>query len=837
MSQTVSIPDQPKKRRYWSGCRYLLILLAGFCGTFLSSTFLFAEEFTKPSEEQLRFFESKIRPLLLDSCVDCHSADLAESDLRLDTFSGMIKGGKAGPSVVPGKPKSSLLITAIGYQDATLQMPPENKLSDQQIADLTRWVEMGAPHPESNGEMVPEAATGIDLEQGRQHWAYRSVERPEIPEVKNQSWVTNPIDAFVLNKLEEEELTPATPTDKRTLIRRATFDLTGLPPTPEEISSFLNDDSPEAFARVIDRLLESPHYGERWGRHWLDVVRYADSNGLDENVAHGNAWKYRDYVVNAFNKDKPYDQFLTEQLAGDLLDSGDDHSLRHERLTATGFLSLGPKVLAEVDKVKMEMDIIDEQIDTIGRSLMGVTMGCARCHDHKFDPIGTSDYYALAGIFKSTHIMESFKTVARWNENRLTTPELDQRVKAHSQKVADKKKEIEKLLSTAKAELQQRLGPDKKLPTKPETELTPAEKEKLKQLRAEQKQLGDQAPVIPTAMGVKEGKPQHLPVHIRGSHLTLGETIQRGFPELLAGDAPFTIPDDQSGRLQFAQWLTRPDHPLTTRVMVNRIWRWHFGEGIVSTPDNFGLQGEPPSNQPLLDWLALAFQERGYSLKEIHRLIMLSSTYRMSSRYDEQNASIDPENKYFWRANIKRLEAESIRDALLAVSGNLDPEFGGNLLNVKNRAFVFNHESKENVDYNFSRRSIYLPVIRNHLHPVFQLFDYSDASVINGNRQTSTVATQALYLMNAPFMDEQTKGLAKRIRQERSPFEDRLELLYETCYGRLPTKLEADRAVLFLDQIDQSLTQKVNDPAKREQTSWEALCQAILSSHEFCYLR
>jgi len=792
-----------------------------------------AEEKTAPTAEEIRFFETKIRPILVESCVDCHGADLAESDLRLDTLEGMLTGGKAGPVFIPGKTRSSLLITAIGYQDGTLQMPPDEKLSKTAIADLTRWVEMGAPHPDSGKIAHKTDQHAIDLNKAREHWAYRPYEKPEIPDLPDTKQIANPIDAFVLADLNEHGLKPVPPANKRTLIRRATFDLTGLPPTPEEISAFLNDDSNTAFAKVVERLLNSPHYGERWGRHWLDIIRYADSNGLDENVAHGNAWKYRDYVINAFNNDKPYDQFLTEQLAGDLLDSSGQFELENERLIATGFLSLGPKVLAEVDSAKMEMDIIDEQLDTIGRSLMGITMGCARCHDHKFDPIGNKDYYALAGIFKSTRTMESYKIVARWNENIIASPQEKARKAAHDKLVEQKNKQINDLTKKAKEVLQLRLGNDKKLPAKPEAQFTAQEKQDLKTLRDELKKLQEKAPVMQTAMGVSEGEPQHVPIHIRGSHLTLGESVKRGFPAVLQASAPYSIPEDQSGRLQFAQWLTRPDHPLTARVMVNRIWRWHFGEGIVTTPDNFGLQGSPPSNPLLLDWLAACFVEHGFSVKEMHRLIMLSNTYQRSSQYHETNAQHDPNNQYLWRFNVKRLEVESIRDALLAVSGNLDTEMGGNLLNVKNREFVFNHESKENVDYNFNRRSIYLPVIRNHLHPMFQLFDYSDASVINGNRQTSTLATQALYMMNSPFIDEQTTALTKLVLKQRTDSNDRIQLLYEKCFGRLPTELEVQQASIFLQRFE-----KIEPTTENSvQAAWESFCHALLASHEFSYIR
>ena len=621
--------------------RTLLTVLLTFCSAGVISAAETAEsKNAEPSAEQIRFFENKIRPLLANSCYDCHNEDLQESDLRLDTLAGMLTGGKAGPALLPGNSKGSLIVTAVTYRDNDLKMPPEEKLSDAQNADLTKWVEMGAPHPDT-GKVKIQHASSIDLEKGRQHWSFQPLVKHEVPAVSNpavsnSAQVNNPIDAFLLAQLDEKNITPVPPADKRTLIRRATFDLIGLPPTPHEVDVFLADSSADAFQKVIDRLLASPHYGERWGRHWLDVVRYADSNGLDENVAHGNAWRYRDYVVNSLNADKPYNQFLTEQLAGDLIDAGEDLSARRENLIATGYLVLGPKVLAEPDKSKMEMDIIDEQLDTIGRGLIGLTMGCARCHDHKFDPIAQKDYYALAGIFKSTRTMESFVTIAKWNENLIATAEETQHKDKHDQKIKEQKATIENLIATAKKELPAPTGEtvpkdvEKRFPEKTQTEL--------KKLREELKQLEETLPELPTAMGVKEGDIANTQVHVRGSHLTLGDNVPRRFPLVLAGTEQAPIPEGESGRLQFAKWLTADDHPLTSRVIVNRVWRWHFGKGLVPTVDNFGLRGQPPTHPELLDWLAIQFVEQGWSLKTLHRTIMLSAAYQRQSGLDERAA-------------------------------------------------------------------------------------------------------------------------------------------------------------------------------------------------------
>ncbi|WP_442511167.1 PSD1 and planctomycete cytochrome C domain-containing protein [Novipirellula sp. SH528] len=799
----------------------------------------------QPSPDQLDFFESKIRPLLIDRCYECHSEDLQESELRVDTLAGMLTGGLAGPSLVPGKPTSSLLVTAVRYQDNDLKMPPNEKLSDIQIADIIRWVEMGAPHPDS-GDVGPIAQRGdVDIEQGRKHWAFQppvKVTPPAIAhmsprgsEDRQQNDAPNPIDAFILAKLHSEGLRPNPPADKRTLLRRATFDLIGLPPTSEEIDAFLADDSADAFAHVVDRLLASPHYGERWGRHWLDIARYADSNGLDENVVHGNAWRYRDYVVRSLNNDKPYNDFLVEQLAGDLLDSGDDFKLRNERLIATGYLVLGPKVLAEQDQAKMEMDIIDEQLDTVGRSIMGLTLGCARCHTHKFDPISHHDYYGLAGIFKSTQTMDSYKTVAKWHENTIETPDQTAKLEQHQQQIASQ----EKLITERVAEATAKLDPPPAAETKPEEieKQFPAETlAVIKQLRDELKKLKDAVPELPTAMGVTEGKIADTSVHLRGSHLTLGDVVPRRVPEVLAIDNPPAISADHSGRLEFARWLTSGNHPLTARVMVNRLWRGHFGKGLVSTVDNFGLKGSPPSHPELLDWLAVRFVERGWSIKEMHRLIMMSETYQRSSDFVPENAEADPGNQWYWRYNLRRLEAEAIRDGLLAVSGTLDRTTGGNIMQYKNREYVFNHTSEDKSKYDSSRRSIYVPVIRNHLYDMFQLFDYNDASVLTGDRNTSTIAPQALFLMNSELVAELALAFADRLLESEPDAEPRIDRLYLETYGRHASAAELSDASNFLTQF-RAFQQESDSDTDPERLAWQALCQAIVSSSEFVYLR
>ncbi len=819
------------------GKQFLSGLLIAF--VVLSTSSLSAAE-KQPTQQQIQFFESKIRPLFVKHCYDCHGPDEQESGLRMDSFQGIAKGGKAGSLIVPGKPEQSLLITAVKYQSPDLQMPPDDKLSKQEVKDLTNWVKMGAPYPNADLSLLRAANEKgkLDLEKEREFWSFQSVKKPALPKVKNSSWVKNPIDKFVLSKLEQAKLTPAKAADKRTLIRRTTFDLTGLPPTLQEINDFLNDTSPQAFEKVVDRLLDSPHYGEHWARHWLDVARYADSNGLDENVAYGTAWKYRDYVVNALNNDKPYDQFLKEQLAGDLLEPTQDLTVRNERLIATGFLSLGPKVLAEVDETKMEMDIIDEQINTIGVSLMGLTLGCARCHDHKFDPILAHDYYGLAGILKSTKIMEHYKKVARWHENSIAT-EAELKVQAlWDRKIKYENDKLAALIKSENERLQKTGGKDFKLPAKPEPSYSKAAQKQLKVLRDKVAALKKERPELPTALGAAEREIVDIPIHIRGSHLTLGETVPRHVPVVMSQQTTEPFPKEKSGRLKFSEWLVNREHPLTSRVIVNRIWRWHFGKGIVATPDNFGKLGAKPTNQPLLDWMAANLMEQGWSIKKLHRMILLSNTWQMSNEWSEQAATIDPDNNLMWRADLRRLDAESIRDSILQVSGGLDLKMGGSLLNVNNREFVFNHESKDGVTYDFNRRSIYLPVIRNHLFGMFMLFDYSDASVLNGDRASTTVAPQALFLMNSHLVEEASQRMADSVltQTSQSP-EQKIQQLFLKSYGRSPSEMEVSRSLQFLDEMEKDLQSEEADSEKRINRAWQVFCQSFFASSEFIYLK
>jgi hypothetical protein len=778
----------------------------------------------------VQFFEAKVRPVLAEHCFKCHGPQKQRASLRLDSRAAILKGGDSGPAVVPGQPQKSLLIDAINHGDV-VQMPPTGKLLPQAIADLSAWVRMGMPWPREPLVAQTPVRPSTDQTAGyrltaedKSFWAFQPPRKPSLPSVRRSGWPRSPVDFFVLARLEARSLEPAPPADKRTLIRRTTYDLTGLPPTPEETLAFLQDDSPDAYAKVVDRLLASPHYGERWGRHWLDVARYADSNGADENRIHANAWRYRDYVVAAFNEDKPYDRFVLEQLAGDLLPAI-DRETRNRNWIATGFLAVGPKPLLANDAIKVEMDVVDEQLDTTGRAFLALTLGCARCHDHKFDPIPLGDYYALAGIFKSTTTIDNYDIHINrsWTERALGTEgdeEQHRRLKEAYDRANDRRRLTDDLNQ---------------------------QKKYLAQMRALRKEL---AP-IPVAMAVKEGNVANARVLLRGNHLTPGPEVPRRFPRILAGENQTPIGDQQSGRLELARWLVRPDHPLTARVLVNRIWKWHFGEGIVRSVDNFGRLGERPDDQPLLDYLAVRFVESGWSVKAMHRLILLSAAYQMSTRYNATAAAFDPENRLLWRMNRRRLDAEELRDALLQASGQLDLAMGRPVLPPE-----INYEQVAELGrragggpiaqaQRTARRSLYLPVIRSGLYDLFQVFDFADPSVVTGHRDTTTVAPQALFLMNSDLVWQGAQHLADRLlslasggRESPGGWDDaqRVCAAYQRAYGRPPSSQETARALEFIKAYDDELAGDGLGLHERRLRAWQAWCRVVLASNEFLYV-
>ena len=748
-------------------------------------------------EDDLTFFESKIRPLLAAHCYECHSARSSEvkGGLLLDSRAGVRKGGDSGVVITPGDPAKSLLIKALSYRNSDLQMPPTGKLGDDKIALLEEWIRRGAPDPRDEPAREVKKESGIDYEEGRKFWSFVPLQRHALPVIRAKQWPRNSIDHFTLSGMEKSDLTPAAVADRRTLVRRAYLDLHGLPPTTEEIQAFVLDDQPDAWERLIDDLLASPRYGERWGRHWLDVARYSDSNGMDEDIAHPEAWRYRDYVIRSFNQDKRFDDFIVEQIAGDLLPH-ESLEQRRDQVAGLGFLSVGPKMLACDDPDKMRRDIVDEQLDTTGRAFMGMTLGCARCHDHKFDPVSIEDYYGLAGIFLSTKTLTKYTVVAHYHQHDLTDPE-----------VASRWEEV--------AGLEKKRG-DKKTPEE--------EKKVLGERIAE---LKKDLPSKHRVMGVTEDAVADTKVHLRGNYMTLGVGVPRRVLPVIAGFDQPAMPSKQSGRLELARWIASPEHPLTARVIVNRLWRWHFGRGLVPTPDNFGVLGELPSHPELLDHLALTFIDKGWSMKAMHRVIMQSSTYRQGSRAQEA-LKIDPDNKLFARWKPRRVEAEVIRDSILYKSNRLDLTMGGGFLQRKPTEYVDKGKMKEWIQS--PRRSVYLPVIRSAGYDELNSFDFADPSVSNGNRKTSTVTQQALVLMNSPMVHSSAARIAEiMIEATRGASSgQRADWMILHYYGRPARPEEMSRIEKVLEA---SVESKVS-----EKEAWASVARVLMASNEFLYL-
>jgi hypothetical protein len=788
----------------------------------------------KPSAAGVEFFETKIRPVLAKNCYPCHSGatKVTMGGLFLDSRNGLRKGGAGGAAVVPGRPEESLLIRAIRYEGR--KMPPSEKLTDSVIADFEKWVEMGAPDPRE--AQAPDwKPSSIDVEKGRKYWAFEPVQKPATPKVKNAKWSSQAIDRFLLARMEQKRVTPVADADRATWLRRVTLDLAGLPPTPDEIDTFQKDKSRDAYAKVVDRLLASERFGERWGRHWLDVARYAESVGRGRNYTMPFAWRYRDYVIDSFNKDKPYDQFVKEQIAGDLLPAASEKQ-RNEQMIGSGFLALGSNDLIEINPSVFRMDVVDEQINATSRSFLGLTVGCARCHDHKFDPIPTTDYYAMAGIFKSTEMLSGLQRRPRDNASYFNINLLAKMSYAPDEPRPEHLKDPEKLAKWEKlqAELCSMLNGGKRKGAAGGAKLRTETRGILIEL--------DKYPLPPDLlMAVRENKEiADCEVHIRGDVQQLGPKVPRGFVQVVSKPGEKAeIADKESGRLALAAWITRRDNPLTARVAVNRIWHHMFGRGLVGTLDNFGKMGEPPSNQQLLDYLAVRFMDQGWSVKKMIREIALSRAYRLSTVQDAKDSKIDPDNVLLWRMNRRRLEVEAIRDSLLMISGQID-------LNPPAKSPVFNMSrgfdlgrgrgaTPEDYSVNMRNRSVYVPVIRNFIPPMFEVFDFPEPSETKGLREVTTVPTQALFLMNSTFVIEQSKHAAERLLAAGSlSGPTRIARVYREVLGRMPTAGEVARSLEFM-KVSSEASDTGADPATAGQTAWGRLYQALFASAEFRY--
>jgi hypothetical protein len=905
------------------------------------------------------FFEAKVRPLLVQHCQSCHGKDKHKGELRLDTRAGFDTGGETGPTVVPGDPGKSLLVQAVRYED-DLKMPPKGKLPAADIAVLTEWVKGGAPWPADKAPAAGGPKDTFDIAaRAKAHWSFQPVKRPVVPETRNpKSEIRNPIDAFLLAKLQEKGLTFAPPADKRTLVRRLTFDLTGLPPTPEEIEAFAADPDPQAYEKLVDRLLASPAYGERWGRHWLDLARYAETSGHEFDFEIPDAWRYRDYVVRAFNADLPYDQFLTEHLAGDLLPRPrrNPADKANESLTATGFWWLGEAKHSPVDSRAEYADRVDNQIDAFGKGVLGLTLACARCHDHKFDPVSTKDYYALFGVLASSRydradvadpaaavqLLDELKA-ARRREVAGEAPEAPTPASASPQLSAWREKataferfepgwrgrwdaaglafrpeagdgfphsgrEATKLAGALRSPtfvidqpflavraagkdgrarlvlnglqliqnpiyggLAQAVnskeslrwlvfdlrmwkgqpayfellddGPgfvalaeawfaDSPPPAGPGTVPLPPTDDRTKAAEAKLP-----SPVFAPTMRDAAGRNEKIAV--RGNHKTPGAEAPRAFLEVFGAKA---FAGSGSGRLELARAVTDPANPLVARILVNRLWKHHFGEGIVRSPDDFGYQGQPPTHPELLDWLADEFVSPSqpgaapWALKRMHRLMLLSAAYRQASRATPEQAAlavtVDPLNKLLHRQNVRRLEAESIRDAMLAVSGRLDRTVGGPgvLPHLTEHQVGRGRPASGPLDGN-GRRSLYLAVRRNFLNPMFVAFDYPTPFTAIGRRTVSNVPAQALVMLNNPFVVQQAELWARRALAEPGrTADDRVARMYGAAFGRAPTAAERATATAFVAEQSREYG-RPDDPK-----AWADLAHALFNAKEFIFI-
>lgn len=858
------------------------------------------------------FFESRIRPVLAEKCYGCHSAKLREpkANLQLDSRDALRKGGDSGPVIVPGKPEESRLWKAISYTDFHLRMPPAGKLPDAVIADFRTWIGMGAPDPREAVVSVRKTPAGIDLERGRKYWAFQPLTAPAAPAVQNGAWPRAAMDRFLLAALEKKQLAPAPEASRRAWLRRATFDLVGLPPTPAEMDAFESDQSATARARVIDRLLASPHYGERWGRHWLDLVRFAETNGHEFDNNKLDSWRYRDYVIRALNEDIPYDAFVREHLAGDLLPAprlSKDGS-RKESPLGTNFLWFGEVLNSATDSVKSRADIVDNQLDVIAKSFLGLTVACARCHDHKFDPIPTADYYGMAGILHSTGIREAvidsprreaeihaahlraapairnpgkakihlrlgdelwedfngsgwgnwyasgeafaagpragvadsagrganelvgsltslkFRMPKRWVHIRMAATKgekaLNEREPVRVTLVADDFKSLH-YLGTGSGAFEW-VSYRMTLPYQRTCYFEIVDRSRTGNVAVDAIVFSDDS--APPAVEVVEpadwNEPAALPVplpestfgmiawdeaakdirlHIRGSHQNLGERVPRHFLQVLWPE-PESPTLHGSGRLELASWLTGDAAPLLARVFVNRVWEHHFGQGLVRSVDNFGLMGERPSNRELLDYLAAKFIDGGWSVKKLHREILLSAAYGMSSQSSDAATTADPRNDLLHHFPVRRLEAESLRDAMLSVAGTLRPTlFGPSVAPYISKYQDGRGKPKSGPLDGDGRRSIYIQVRRNFLTPMFLAFDYPLPVSTMGARGNSTVPSQALILMNNEFVLQQASHWADRVAREAgSRNEDRIQLLFRQAFGRPPEKWETEESLQFL---------------------------------------
>ena len=844
---------------------------------FLSSIFLAVFCVTTHASDDNAFFESKVRPLLIQRCYECHSHEKKiKGGLALDSKPGWQTGGEHGAAITPGDVNKSLLITAIRYTDSDLQMPTKGKLPAEEIAILEQWVKLGAPDPrEKEVVTAVKKKRVIDLNEGKKFWAFQPVSNPKPPLVKDSAWPLDPLDHFILKQLEAKGIKPVRDADRYTWLRRVSLDLTGLPPTTKEIESFSKDTSSDAYANAVDRLLNSKAYGERWGRHWLDLTGYADMMGTSNSVYAEYAWRYRDYLINAFNTDKPFDEFVREQIAGDLMPSKTTED-RAENITATGFLMVGDIEIVNPDKAKMETDHIDTQIIKIGQTFMGMTLGCVRCHDHKFDPLGLEDYYGIAGMLRSSPSSHKMPDMGVWSTlNNSVLPETPEQLAARKQLEAENEqrivgfKEEQKKLTDENATVAKQLAalgktdapsPQVAATDNAQRDITAnadvkpaADKDALTKRRdeldAQIKKLGDTInhaeffkDKTPRAFAMSDGpQPADMPIYVRGNPYAPSTVVPRGAVRVASWDKFPAIPAGQSGRLQLADWLADKRNPLTARVTVNRIWQKLFATGIVPSVDYFGTRGDVPTNPELLDHLAARFVRGGWSQKAILRSLVLSRTYRLSSANDAAAMKLDPENKLYWRMNRQRLDAEAIRDSLLAISGELTRDSGGPALVLEEpencgslslkgvNPPTYKH-SKARPSQDFER-TIYLPVMRNgYAGPdrLRSVFDFVDPAMTAGQRSQTIVPTQSLFLLSNDLLRKRATMLADKLIAAEPNELARLDILWLRALNRPITSTEREEAIALLEAVTTP-----DKPAGAVQ--WTELCHSLLASNEFVF--
>ncbi len=839
------------------------------------------------SREQLNFFEAKIRPVLIKECYGCHSAKTGatKGGLMVDTKEALLLGGDSGPAIVPGELDESLLWGSINHED--YNMPPGKMLSDKVLDDFKKWIEMGAPDPRvMKITEIKSEITAADVEKGREFWAFKPPALPSIPKVNDESWAETEIDQFVLAKLEQNELQPADDAEAETVLRRLTYGLVGLPPTPDQVAWMNKNfrrDPKAAIEKVVDELLEQEQFGERWGRHWLDIARYGESTGREVNVTYSNAWRYRDYVIDSFNADKPYDEFVQEQIAGDLLPIKSDEDWA-ENLIATGFLAMGSKALAEQNGRQFRLDLIDEQVDVTSRAILGVSVACARCHDHKFDPIPQSDYYAMSGIFEntSTHYGTIDTLQNRRPSNLIVLPVNDPKLKEKKlsrkelQELKDQLAEVqEQYREATRARLQMRRGGKSSKDPQQATISVARSSTQKAALESKINSYDSNGNPHTYAMGVQEvDKLIETRLLDRGEFDRPGQVVERGFPQVMC-EEPVELNAKSSGRLELARWMGSDKNPLTARVMVNRIWQHVMGQAIVRTPENFGATGQSPTHPELLDWLAVKFVKENWSVKAIVREIAISHIFRTGSKFDSAAFNADPLNEMLWRYEPRRLDAEAIRDSLLSISGQLESERPyASIAGIAGEGLVrdgtvFSIADKSNsggsmqtssrrgrrnqggmagmmanrsggavtmLEQPVKYRSVYLPIVRDNIARSLEVFDFAESSMVIGTRETSNTPDQGLYFLNNEFVIEQSELFARRLMAENSDVETQVRGAFLWAYGREATNGEISAAKEFYEQFEVPNRASRRDNSSPALKKLSALCQAILASAEFRFL-